>query len=561
MTRVTVPPGSVDGSDAELVDAASLEEAIRARITQSLMADRPIRILLVEDDEDDYVATRLMLDEAERITVELAWAESAERARELVVAGDYDLLLVDHRLGSSTGLEFIRQAMENGLRGPFILLTGIRDDTIDNEALDAGVADYLVKGTIDSTLLERSIRYALQHARFVDELERTRRRQLKLKDQFLSHVSHELRTPIAAVYQFVTILLDGLAGDLGTEQREYLRIALRNVEQLGRMVDDLLEATRAQTDQLRANPVRASAAAMISAAYTQYEQQAADCGVTLVTECPEDLSLLADPARVHQVLTNLLNNALRFTPVNGSITITAEASPDGNSAVISVVDTGPGIDAADVERIFDRLGQAGATATLSASRQGLGLGLFICRQLVELHGGRIWVDSTPGAGSAFRFTLPLWSLSDWVQPAIARSVATGGPLMLLRVDLAYAKGSSIDHRRARNVAQLIIRNATLPYDVVLPALDESDDVVHLLAAVAERDVATIVERISDALTGNTYLSSLGLRCGCGYVSIDPRAVEASGDEIIEAVAGRIDAITRSADRSSWQPIERNTSHG
>ncbi|MBW3606027.1 MAG: response regulator [Actinobacteria bacterium] len=557
MMRAATVAGPGAGTPDELFDAGSLEEAIRSRIAASEVTSGPIRILLVEDDEDDYIVTSAMLDDAERITVELSWAESAEQARRLVADGDYDLLLVDHRLGVDTGLEFVRQAMEDGFRGPSILLTGVYDGRIDDDALDAGVSDYLVKDTVDAVLLERSIRYALQHARFVEELERVRVRQIELKDRFLSHVSHELRTPIAAVYQFVTILLDGLAGELDDEQREYLGIVLRNVAQLGTMVDDLLEATRTQTGKLQATPVRASAATMLSAAHAEYEQQAADRGVTLSVDCPEDLPVQADPARVHQVLANLLNNALRFTPPAGSIEITCERHDD-LTAVVSVVDTGPGIDARDVERIFDRLGQVPGGGTTTDSRRGLGLGLFICRQLVDLHGGRIWVDSTPGEGSAFRFTLPLWSLARCVAPAVTRSLATGGPLVLVRLTLNQRNRSTERRRRIRTLAGQVVDRATLPYDVMLPAVDEADDVIHLLAPIPKRNVATVAARISEALAAHPRLSGVGRRFDFATVGLHPGAAEQSGDDLAEALAARVDELIGSTAHGHWHPIERTT---
>lgn len=560
MTRGTAVAGPTMGVHDEPLDGASLEETIRSRIAESPAADRPVRVLLVEDDEDDYVVTRAMLDDAERITVDLAWADSADDARRLLARGDYDLLLVDHRLGGSTGLEFVRQATQDGFRGPFILLTGVYDGEIDDDALDAGVSDYLVKGTIDPALLERSIRYAIQHARFTEELERARVRQIELKDQFLSHVSHELRTPIAAVYQFVTILLDGLAGDLDQEQREYLGIVLRNVAQLGKMVDDLLEATRAETGKLHVTPLRASASAIIRAAHAEYQQRAADKGVTLVSECSQDLSVLADPSRVHQVLANLLNNALRFTPPGGTITIAAEPWLDGN-AVLSVVDTGPGIDRDDVDRIFQRLGQISGRSDRAESRRGLGLGLFICRQLVELHGGQIWVESEVGQGSAFRFTVPLWALTRSVGPALTRALATGGPLVLLRVTLDHRSRSAERRRLAQALARQAIDRATLSHDVVLPTVGEADDVIHLLAPIAERDLATVVERIGQALTDTPQLSGIDARFDYATVGAAPAADEGARDEAAEALAAHVDRIVGSTDQSQWQPIEGTTHHG
>lgn len=512
----------------------------------------PIHVLLVEDDEDDYVATRVMLEDAERITVELRWAESVGRAQELIETETFDVILVDHRLGPDTGLDFVRAAAHVGVRGPFILLTGIHDGRIDDEALDAGVADYLVKGNITPSRLERSIRYTLHQAQLVDELRRAR----ELKDQFLSHISHELRTPIAAVHQFVSILLDGLAGDLKEQQSEYLEIVLRNVTQLAKMVDDLLEATRAQTGKLRVDPVRVSASAMIDAVRAEYQQRAVEAQVTLVTECPSGLTVRADPARTHQVLSNLLDNALRYTPAGGTITITAQHASNAD-AVLSVVDSGIGMDADASKVIFRRHGQIDGPTTRANSRRGLGLGLFICRQLVELQGGNIWVDSKVGEGSAFHFSLPLWSLTALVEPAVTRMVDTGGALVVVRVGLSHRGTSPSRRRDILALTQRVIDDFTLPYDVVLPTADTSDHAVYLLAPVAERNVAPLTARISRELERHPRLANLGLTWSMSCSALAFADVDAtSADNLPATVARQLEDLLAAPEDVAWSPVDR-----
>ena len=237
--------------------------------------------------------------------------------------------------------------------------------------------------------------------------EELRREQLQIKDQFLSHVSHELRTPLTVIHQFMTILLDGLAGTITPEQREYLGVALRNANELRTMIDDLLEATRSETARLSiaARPVHLSE--VINDVIVAIDPSAVQKGVTVSADVSNELpDAQADPARLGQIITNLIGNAIKFTPPGGSIAVRARVPPEDHGVLeVSVADTGPGIKPEERERIFEYLYQGQNAANLT--RRGFGIGLHLCRDLVMRHGGRIWVDGEPGRGSVFHFTLPV----------------------------------------------------------------------------------------------------------------------------------------------------------
>jgi len=245
-------------------------------------------------------------------------------------------------------------------------------------------------------------------ARNAEELDKHRRQQLEMKDQFVSHVSHELRSPLAALHQFTTILLDGMAGELNSEQREYLEIVLKNSLQLRDMIGDLLEVTRAQAGKLTIEPQPISLCDLFRPMIQTYEQRATEKGIAFQTRCPSDLPLVqADPNRIGQVLSNLLDNAMKFT-ARGTISVSGHKDEDDEFVRIAVADTGCGISADSLPKIFDRLYQA--PNTLQSSRKGLGLGLHICKHLVELHGGRIWVESKEDEGTTVFFTVPLGTI-------------------------------------------------------------------------------------------------------------------------------------------------------
>ncbi len=294
-----------------------------------------------------------------------------------------------------------------------------------------------------------------------EKLESAHLAQLRLKDELLSRVSHELRSPLTAVYQFVTILLDGLAGEINDEQREYLGIVLRNVKQLQAMIGDLLDVSRAQSGKLVLSPREMILSEGIGAAVDTVLPTAQAKNLSLLIQVAESLpAAYADPLRVQQIVVNLVDNAIKFTSKGGWIHVgakvckqlpegldpssekaLAEGLPRWNTGAaswleVSVTDSGCGIGEEEYERIFQQLYQS--DRTVDQSRMGLGLGLFICRDLVTRQGGRIWVESRVGEGSTFFFTLPVYSpehaVLSLVQDRLVRAKATGETFSVVVVE-------------------------------------------------------------------------------------------------------------------------------
>jgi signal transduction histidine kinase len=226
---------------------------------------------------------------------------------------------------------------------------------------------------------------------------------------FYHTLSHELKTPLAAAREFICLVLDGLAGPLTETQREYLEIARDSCDQLRLHVNDLLDVTRLETGKMSIQRRPVALAELLEKVTELMRPEATRRQIQLSWSCEPDLPpALVDAQRIVQVLTNLVGNALKFTPVGGQVRLHAGRHPDQPRELrVSVSDTGPGIPPEHRERIFERLHQLDPPGATGASRAGLGLGLYICRELVKLHGGRIWVESEPGHGSNFLFTLPL----------------------------------------------------------------------------------------------------------------------------------------------------------
>ncbi len=242
-------------------------------------------------------------------------------------------------------------------------------------------------------------------------LEEARLERARVQERFISHVSHELRTPLTAIYFFTTNVLDGLLGKLTPDQHEHLALALDNVNQLKEMVKDLLEITRVDTHKLVIEPQHANPSKLVADVLNTCMTNASSKNISLKSDVALGLPFVwADPVRVRQILTNLIENGIKFTPEGGTVAISVQLlAEDGDCLRLSVSDTGCGISPENCTLVFDRLAQVRGSG--EASRSGLGLGLFIARELVSMQGGRIWVESQLGKGSTFSFTLPIFSLA------------------------------------------------------------------------------------------------------------------------------------------------------
>lgn len=240
---------------------------------------------------------------------------------------------------------------------------------------------------------------------------RERTAELERADQtrssFLSHVSHELRTPLTSVKGYVENLLDGVTGPLNNKQQRYLGRIFDNLERLIRMITDLLDRTRIETGQLALSPAEVDLERCVAEVVEQLRPLARDKQQSLTSHYPAStLIVWVDRDRLIQILTNLVHNAIKFTPADGRIEVSLSVSDTG-TATIRVRDTGPGIPPEALEKIFDPFYQTAQGRQHATKGQGLGLGLSIVKTLVELHSGRIDVWSEPGQGSEFSVTLPL----------------------------------------------------------------------------------------------------------------------------------------------------------
>jgi signal transduction histidine kinase/putative methionine-R-sulfoxide reductase with GAF domain len=247
---------------------------------------------------------------------------------------------------------------------------------------------------------------AIENARLFREIEE-KGRQLELaskhKSQFLANMSHELRTPMNAVLGYTDLILDNIFGDVPETIRDTLERVKANGQHLLGLINDVLDLSKIEAGQLTLSLGNYSMGEVVQAVVSAVESLASEKKLALKATVPADLPPgRGDERRLTQVLLNLTGNAIKFTD-EGEVSIQARAS-DG-AFVVSVSDTGPGISEADQQTIFEEFQQADSSST--RKKGGTGLGLSISRRIVELHGGRLWVESTPGRGSTFSFTLPV----------------------------------------------------------------------------------------------------------------------------------------------------------
>ena len=227
---------------------------------------------------------------------------------------------------------------------------------------------------------------------------------IEARDDMMGIVSHDLRNPANAVKMLARSIVEGESGRaISADVRERVEVIRQAAEQMDALIQDLLDITRLEAGRLVVSPRDVELSGLIARSVEALRPLADAGGVTLSTAIPALPTLRVDPDRVTQILSNVIGNAIKFTPAGGAVAVTARLID--HVVEIAVADNGEGIPAAQLPRVFDRFFQASLTSR--APRHGAGLGLPIARGIVEAHGGRIWVESSPGAGTTVLFTLPL----------------------------------------------------------------------------------------------------------------------------------------------------------
>lgn len=267
---------------------------------------------------------------------------------------------------------------------------------VEERGIAEGVANDLALA-LQSARTHQLTQQALDEMREVD----------KLKSQFLANMSHELRTPLNSIIGFSRVILKGIDGPITETQEQDLNAIYNAGQHLLGLINDMLDVSRIEAGKMELTFSEVDVKEIIRGVLATAVGLVKDKPIEIHSDVPDDLPLIwADNIRVRQILLNLLSNAAKFT-AEGEIglTVTVEGDEEPEKLLVSVSDTGQGIEDVDQERLFEPFSQVDASPTRKTG--GTGLGLSICRYLVELHGGEIWVNSKPGEGSVFTFTLPI----------------------------------------------------------------------------------------------------------------------------------------------------------
>ena len=388
------------------------------------MKDKAIRVLLIDDDADDAFLAQHALSQCIETNYSIQHVTCLAKAAEQLRAAPFDVVLLDLGLPGSSGKETLTRFSSMCPRQvPIIVLTGLDDQEAALDLVNDGAQDYIVKDEVTSESLSRSIRYALQRQQNVTKitellaevqqsrelLERKNKKLAKLYDQaheFVDNVSHEFRTPLTVIKEYVSIIRDGLVGEVNVEQQRMLHVVEDRADDLNIMVDDMLDVSKLEAGMLGAWRKNNHVEEILDHVRASLERKAAVRNVTLQWSIDDDLpQVYCDDEKVGRVLTNLAINAIKFCGDPGVVRVAAYADERAGNIVFSISDNGPGIDEDSLASIFHRFKQL--TVDARGSTKGFGLGLNIAKALVDLNFGQLNVESQLGKGSTFSFTVPV----------------------------------------------------------------------------------------------------------------------------------------------------------
>lgn len=362
-------------------------------------------ILLIDDDEDDYVNIHDLFKEISSSRYNITWRPSYREGLEALQLKSYDACLLDYRLGEHTGLDLLMEVQKLGVTCPMILLTGQGDFDLDLQAMQTGAADYLVKGQLTAHLLERSIRYSMKHSLDLKELQENKA-QILQQDRLASlgllasSLAHEIGTPLGIIRSRAELAEkksgenESLKGDMS--------VIISQIDRITKMVNSLLHLARGSKSELTSD---VDLGAVIEDILNLLQHELARKGITFELNLKESCRVRAEAGPLGQVLLNLLVNAVHAIEESAASgrkefqQIILNVKNQNGFVQIEIKDTGCGIP----EKYFSQLFKPFFTTKGIGS--GTGLGLATSLKIVQSWGGSLTVESTIGVGSTFRIQL------------------------------------------------------------------------------------------------------------------------------------------------------------
>jgi signal transduction histidine kinase len=408
-----------------------------------------IKILLIDDDEEDYIITKKLIENIPHRGYRVSWTPDYENALMAIEQAQFDVFLIDYRLGIHSGLELIQKTTDRGFSRPLILLTGQGDIEIDEKAMKAGASDYLVKGSINPDYLDRSIRYSIEHCKNIEEikklntdlekrvvsrtqeleeviqqLEKTNKHleqaleerkkaeiQLKkafekekelneLKSRFVSMASHEFRTPLSTILSSASLIERYEESNEAEKRLKHINRIKNSVTNLTDILNDLLSIGKLEEGKVSINAVTFNLNNFSRDIVQEMQLISQSSNIINYKHIGSEI-VTTDKQLLRNILVNLLSNALKYSSEGKGVDFLTDNQ--GTELKMTIKDYGMGIPDQDKKHLFSRFFRA----TNVTNIQGTGLGLNIVKKYIELLKGDINFESELNVGTTFYITIPL----------------------------------------------------------------------------------------------------------------------------------------------------------
>lgn len=394
-----------------------------------------VKILMIDDDYEDFIITKDFITDIPKRKYKIDWVSNYEDGIKTIAKNIHDIIFVDFRLGTQSGLDLIREATSKGSEIPIILLTGQNDIEIDEMAMKAGASDYLVKGNISPLQLESAIRYSIEHAKNLKEIKalnvdlekRVRNRTMvlqealaelektkeeirhalekekqlnELKSRFVTMASHEFRTPLSTILSSVQLIAKYDSDSTADKRSKHINRIKSAVNNLTEILNDFLSLGRLEEGAMFANPSEFNLIDMIEELIQEMKLVTKENQPLIHTHVGDENLVTLDRKFLKNILINLISNAIKFSPEGKKIEVSSLINK--TNIEVRVKDFGIGIPDEDREHLFDRFFRASNVTNI----QGTGLGLNIVSKYVEFMNGSIGCKSKLNEGTIFTIEFP-----------------------------------------------------------------------------------------------------------------------------------------------------------
>ncbi len=364
------------------------------------MDNERYKVILIEDDRVDQEAfLRFVKDEV--LPYDCTVADSVSEAISILDADTFDIAIVDYLLGDGTAFDIFDSIKDI----PFIIATGAGDEGVAVRAMKAGASDYLIKDHERNYL--KVLPVSVENVVKGKETEEKLKTYDRLKNELAVTVSQELRTLLGIFKGIISNAMSGGLGVISSQLWKSLEIADKTIDRLAKIISDFLDISKIETGNVQLQKTQVDIQEVVSESIGLLASLAKEKRIKLLASLPPEpnLAVYADHSLVRQILVNLIDNTIKFSPMGNTIRITVRDMKD--EIQINMQDTSNGLGSDDISKVFNNFVQSDKYA--GPGSHGIGLGLYVAKQLIVAQGGRIWAESAPGEGSIFCLTLPRYS--------------------------------------------------------------------------------------------------------------------------------------------------------